>query len=117
MKTTFTLDDAAKFLAMHPHTLEAMARDGRVIGYKPAKRWVFLESDLLEFLRSCRYQKEETSGGANGGSTVRGIVNQRTRQTRQKRKSSTIKDVQNYGAKATLENVLLLLGTKQHSTG
>ena len=114
---SYTLDEAASFLNMHPHTLEGFARKGRVTGYKPAKRWVFLESDLLEYLKSCRYQSEEISGGASGELTEKGTVNRPTRLIKRKRKSSTIEGVRNYGAKAALENVLLLLGTKQHSTG
>ena len=41
---TLDLTEAAEFLHLHPHTLEAKARAGEVPGAKPGKCWVFLTS-------------------------------------------------------------------------
>jgi len=38
-----TVDQAADFLQIHPDTLKARARTGEIKGYKPGRRWVFLE--------------------------------------------------------------------------
>jgi excisionase family DNA binding protein len=46
MSATFTLEEAARFLQLHPTTLGAKARSGEIPGAKLGKRWVFLEVDL-----------------------------------------------------------------------
>jgi len=52
MSATLTLEEAARFLQLHPTTLAAKARSGEIPGAKPGKRWVFLEVDLVEYVRS-----------------------------------------------------------------
>jgi excisionase family DNA binding protein len=52
MSATLTLEEAARFLHLHPSTLEAKARSGDIPGAKLGKRWVFLEVDLTEHVRS-----------------------------------------------------------------
>ena len=49
---TMDLIEAATFLGLHPNTLQARAKAGEIPGAKPGKRWVFLEEDLVAFLRS-----------------------------------------------------------------
>jgi hypothetical protein len=49
---TLNLNEAAAFLHLHPHTLEAKARAGDVPGAKPGKCWVFLDVDLADWLRA-----------------------------------------------------------------
>lgn len=49
---TFDLIEAAQYLRMSPAVLRQKACRGLVRGGKPGKCWVFLESDLVAFLRS-----------------------------------------------------------------
>lgn len=49
---TLNLHEAAAFLHMHPQEVRARAKRGLIPGAKPGKRWVFLEDDLAEFVRS-----------------------------------------------------------------
>ena len=48
---TFDLREAADFLKMSPSALRAKAKAGLVRGAKLAKRWVFLEDDLVAYVR------------------------------------------------------------------
>lgn len=51
--TTLYLHDAARFLGLHPNTLQDRAKRGMIPGAsKPGKRWVFLEDGLREYLNS-----------------------------------------------------------------
>src|SRR5271169_4431999 len=52
MMETLDLEQAAQFLHMHPVTLQRKAAHGEIPGSKPAKRWVFLEIDLVAYLRA-----------------------------------------------------------------
>jgi hypothetical protein len=49
---TFDLEHAAQFLKLHPEELRRRAKAGVVPAAKVGKRWVFLESDLADYLRS-----------------------------------------------------------------
>ena len=49
---TLDLHEAAAFLRMHPEEVRTRAKRGLIPGAKPGRSWVFLESDLAEFLRS-----------------------------------------------------------------
>ena len=49
---TLDLDEAAAFLHMHPEEVRARAKRGLIPGAKTGRRWVFLEIDLVEFVRS-----------------------------------------------------------------
>lgn len=48
---TFNLDEAARFLRMSPNVLRERARRGDLPAAKPGKAWVFLEEDLVAYLR------------------------------------------------------------------
>ena len=48
---TFNLEEAAEFLHMSPAVLGQKAREGLIRAAKPGKRWVFLEDDLVSYLR------------------------------------------------------------------
>ena len=50
--TTLNLEQAAAYLHMHRVTLLIKAQAGQIPAAKPAKRWVFIEHDLIEYLRS-----------------------------------------------------------------
>lgn len=49
---TLNLKQAAVLLNMHPVTLLLKANAGIVPAAKPAKCWVFIQQDLLDYLRS-----------------------------------------------------------------
>jgi hypothetical protein len=49
---TFNLNEAADFLKIHPVTLSVKAAAGEIKGAKIGKRWVFLQVDLVEHIRS-----------------------------------------------------------------
>jgi hypothetical protein len=49
---TFNLDEAAAFLHLHKEELRVRAKRGVVPGGKAGRRWVFLEDDLIDYLRS-----------------------------------------------------------------
>jgi len=49
---TFTLEQAAAFLKLHPEEVRRRAKCGALPGAKTGKRWVFLDADLAEYVRS-----------------------------------------------------------------
>jgi hypothetical protein len=49
---TLSLDEAAAFLHMHPEEVRTRAKRGLIPGAKTGRRWIFLEIDLVEFVRS-----------------------------------------------------------------
>ena len=49
---TLDLHEAAAFLHMHPEEVRTRAKRGLIPGAKTGKRWIFLETDLAEFVRS-----------------------------------------------------------------
>ena len=49
---TFNLAEAAGFLHIHKEELRVRAKRGIVPGARVGRRWVFLEQDLVEYLRS-----------------------------------------------------------------
>ena len=59
MTKTLTLKEAAAFLKMHPEALRRKAKTGKIPGAKPGKSWVFLEEDLVEYLRSLYANKRQ----------------------------------------------------------
>ena len=51
---TIGLEDAARFLHMAPSTLRKRAAAGKLDAYKPGKTWVFLQDELLHYLKSTK---------------------------------------------------------------
>jgi Helix-turn-helix domain len=49
---TLNLREAASFLHMHPEEVRMRAKRGLIPGAKIGRRWVFIEDDLAEFVRS-----------------------------------------------------------------
>jgi hypothetical protein len=49
---TLDLQQAAAFLNMNAETLRQRAKAGAIPGAKPGKSWVFLDEDLVAYLRS-----------------------------------------------------------------
>lgn len=58
---TFTLQEAAAYLKIHPVTLQYKVRSGEIPGAKIGKRWVFLQIDLDEHIRS-QYPRRTLQG-------------------------------------------------------
>ncbi|MBI5861872.1 MAG: helix-turn-helix domain-containing protein [Rhodocyclales bacterium] len=58
---TLTLQEAARFLKIHPVTLQNKARAGEIPGAKIGKCWVFVEIDLIEHIRS-QYPRRALQG-------------------------------------------------------
>ena len=52
LTSTLTLQDAAWLLKIHPVTLQDKARNGDIPGAKIGKCWVFVEIDLVDYIRS-----------------------------------------------------------------
>ncbi len=49
---TLNLPEAAAFLQMNPESLRQRVKAGAIPGAKPGKCWVFVEDDLVAYLRS-----------------------------------------------------------------
>jgi len=49
---TLDLLEAALFLRMHPEEVRRRAKIGLIPGAKPGKSWVFLQEDLVKYLRA-----------------------------------------------------------------
>lgn len=49
---TLDLQQAAAFLKMHPEEVRRRACSGQLPGAKAGKRWVFIDADLADYLRS-----------------------------------------------------------------
>ena len=49
---TLNLEEAAEFLHVHPITLQGKAKAGIVPGTKIGRRWIFIDVDLLDYIRS-----------------------------------------------------------------
>jgi excisionase family DNA binding protein len=49
---TLDLNEAAAFLKMSPEALRRKAKAGEIPGRKVGKRWCFIKSDLVAYVRS-----------------------------------------------------------------
>ena len=56
-----TSEQAAAFLQIHPKTLQRMARQGRVPGYRVGDLWRFRASDLEAWLASTMVSSDRHS--------------------------------------------------------
>jgi excisionase family DNA binding protein len=59
--STLTLQEAARLLKIHSVTLQEKARSGEIPGAKIGRGWVFVEIDLLEYIRS-QYRRRALQG-------------------------------------------------------
>ena len=73
---TLTLQQAAAFLKLHPVTLQTKAKAGEIPGCKIGRRWVFIEVDLIEYIRA-QYQRRLLQG--DGKETLCHSTNDKTR--------------------------------------
>ena len=104
---TLDLEEAAEFLRIHPHTLEAKARSGEINGAKPGKRWVFLDVDLADWLRSqypanrekqeCHSKSAAESGTVNGLSMARLLQKRLAQKIAKPPRNTTIDVVRSFG--------------------
>ena len=58
---TLNLQEAAVFLKIHPVTLGVKARTGEIPGSKIGKCWVFVDIDLVQYIRA-QYQRQDLQG-------------------------------------------------------
>jgi excisionase family DNA binding protein len=49
---TLSLQEATILLQVHPETLRGWAKEGRAPGAKLGKSWLFIDTDLLDWVRS-----------------------------------------------------------------
>ena len=49
--TTLDLEGAAKLLHAHPETVRLMAKSGKLPGVKVGRAWLFVEEDILRWIR------------------------------------------------------------------
>lgn len=66
--TTLNLKEAAALLKMHPMSLRRQVVNGIVPGARAGRSWIFIEEDLLNWLRS-QYSEEARAAGSNGDTT------------------------------------------------
>ena len=58
---TLDLQQAAELLRIHPVTLQSKAKAGEIPGAKIGKCWVFVDVDLIEYIRS-QYARRTLQG-------------------------------------------------------
>ncbi len=56
---TLNLEETAWFLKVHTETVSRLAKTGQLPGAKIGRAWVFLEEDLIEYLRE-QIQAQQT---------------------------------------------------------
>ena len=64
---TLDVEAASKLLKIHPSTLLAKARAGEIPAAKPGKCWIFIENELLNWLRGLYIYKWQNVGGYQNG--------------------------------------------------
>ncbi|MGZ8173999.1 MULTISPECIES: helix-turn-helix domain-containing protein [Methylobacter] len=65
---TLDLTEAADLLKLHPQSVLQRARSGTLPSAKPGKCWVFIEEDLINWIRSQYYSPQQDVG--QGGNKV-----------------------------------------------
>lgn len=60
---TLDLQQAAELLKLHPQTVLQCARSGDIPAAKPGKCWVFIEEDLIDWLRSLYNARRDARQG------------------------------------------------------
>lgn len=75
---TLALEEAAAFLHLHPVTVAERAKLGIIPGAKLGKRWVFIEEDLVGYLRSFYAPSPRALQGDQHEETVCHFTNART---------------------------------------
>jgi excisionase family DNA binding protein len=78
---TLDLQQAAKFLNMHPVTVGEKARAGVIPGAKPGKCWTFIEDDLAAYLRSLYPSSRQALQGEHAEVKLCHSTNAKTRRS------------------------------------
>lgn len=60
---TLNIEEAAKFLGAHRETIRRMAASGELPGVKIGRGWVFIEQDIVMYMRN-KYSSRDASQGA-----------------------------------------------------
>lgn len=60
---TLNIEQAAEFLGAHKETIRRLVASKEIPGVKIGKKWIFIEQDLVEYMRS-KYSTGVTSQGA-----------------------------------------------------
>jgi hypothetical protein len=71
---TLNLKEAAAFLKLHPVTLQSKAKAGEIPGAKIGKCWVFVDVDLIEFIRSQYISNRQDAGKEDQQCSLNGKV-------------------------------------------
>jgi hypothetical protein len=77
---TIGLEDGARFRHVAPSTLRKRAAAGKLSAYKPGKTWVFLQDELLTYLKSSKSACPSTAaptpriGGPDSNSTAQALA-------------------------------------------
>jgi excisionase family DNA binding protein len=100
---TLDLIEAAHVLRVHPKTLQAMAKAGKVPASKPGKQWVFRIEALDAYLRSleCPSIESEPSGTSTSSTTAAALDALLDLPTGARRRSTTTALPPNSGAKSS----------------
>ncbi|HBD9275090.1 TPA: helix-turn-helix domain-containing protein [Legionella pneumophila] len=61
---TFNIEEASEFLGAHRETIRRMAASGELPAAKIGKSWIFLEQDLVMYIRN-KYSTCDASQGVN----------------------------------------------------
>lgn len=70
---TMDINECADFLKVHPATAQILAAAGALPGAKIGRSWVFLEDDLIEYLRTqTRKQQRERQANLEVDQSFRG---------------------------------------------
>ena len=69
---TLTLQEAAGLLKLHPVTFAERAADGRIPAAKIGRRWVFVEDDLIGYVRA-HYKRRALQGDTSENSKCHSI--------------------------------------------
>jgi excisionase family DNA binding protein len=79
MSETYDVPAAAAFLQVHRNTLLKLARSGDIPGAKIGKGWVFLRSDLEQYLKSIIAAQVNQRRAAQPGLNAYGPKSRRVR--------------------------------------
>lgn len=97
------IEDAARFVGLHPVTLADRARRGKIPGAaKPGRVWIFPLEGLRAYRDSfskCPFTGEVESGGSNSPRTAADFENLLALPTRKRRRNITKKGAARYGGR------------------
>ncbi|HAU0262587.1 TPA: helix-turn-helix domain-containing protein [Legionella pneumophila] len=65
---TLNIEEASKFLGAHRETIRRMAASGELPGVKIGRSWVFIEQDLVMYMRN-KYSSDASQGVHNNRSS------------------------------------------------